>query len=498
MERNYEIHNKEMLAIIRALEEWRHFLEGAPDKFEIWTDHKNLEYFMSTKKLNRCQAHWSLTLTRFNFTMHHRPGKTMGNSDALSRCADHGSGSEDNRDITLLTPNFFVVRTLEGVQVEGEERDLLKLIRRDTREGELEEVVAKADKVLKSSSAKSIRSSEWLEVDGILNFRGKIYVPPTSDIRRKIVALNHDSRIAVHPGRWKTLELISRNYWWPQMSRYIGRYMSTCDLCMCTKAHKQLPVGHLQPLSTPDSRWHTISVDFIVELPESDGHNAIMVVVDSLTKRAHFLPVNTTITAKGSAQQFRDNVWKLHGLPTCTISDRGPQFTAAFTAKVYRLLGIKATKTTAYHPQADGQTKQVNQELKQYLWLFVNERQNDWVDLLPMAEFQYNNHVHSSTQQTPFFLDSGQHPQMGFEPRQPSRIESANEFTDWMKLALEEAKAALTKAKDDMARYYNQRPLPTPTYEQGDMVYLDASDIKTTCPSHKLSHRRLGPFPVEK
>jgi len=110
------------------LEEWRHFLEGAADKFEIWTDHKNLEYFMSAKKLNRRQARWSLTLARFNFVMHHRPGKTMGQPDALSRRADHGSGAEDNRDITLLTPNFFAVRALEGVVVEGEERDLLWLI----------------------------------------------------------------------------------------------------------------------------------------------------------------------------------------------------------------------------------------------------------------------------------------------------------------------------------------------------------------------------------
>jgi len=148
--------------------------------------------------------------------------------------------------------------------------------------------------------------------------------------------------------------------------------------------------------------------------------------------------------------------------------------------------------------QADGQMEQVNQELEQYLWLFVSERQDDWVDLLPMAEFQYNNHIHSSTQQTPFFLDSGQHPRMGFEPQQPSRLESVNEFTDRMKLALEEAKLALAKAKDDMARYYNQRRLPTPVYKLGDLVYLDASDIKTTQPSRKLSRRRLGPFPVER
>jgi hypothetical protein len=134
----------------------------------------------------------------------------------------------------------------------------------------------------------------------------------------------------------------------------------------------------------------------------------------------------------------------------------------------------------AYHPQADGQMERVNQELEQYLRLFTSERQDDSVDLLAMAEFQYNNHIHSSTQQTPFLLDSGQHPRMGFEPKQPARMEAVNEFTDRMKMALEEAKSALNKAKDNMARYYNQKRLLTPTYKPGDRVYLDASDISTT------------------
>ena len=166
----------------------------------------------------------------------------------------------------------------------GEERKLLKLIRKGTAEGDLEDIVTKAAKALKSSSAKSVHSSEWSEADGLLYYRGKIYVPPTSDLRRKIVALHHDSRVAGHPGRWKTLELVSRNYWWPQMSRYIGTYTSTCDLCLRTKAIRQPPTGHLDPVTILSKQWEVVSVDFIVELPASDGHDAIMVVVDHLSK----------------------------------------------------------------------------------------------------------------------------------------------------------------------------------------------------------------------
>jgi len=160
---------------------------------------------MSAKKLNRWQARWSLTLTRFDFLMQHQPGKTMGKSDALRRQADHGNGAEDNRDITLLMPNFLVVRALEGVELVGQDQELLRLIRRESKGEDLEDVVNCAVRALRSTSARSIRPSEWSEENGILYFHGKIYVPPTADIRQKIVALNHDSQITGHPRRWKTL-----------------------------------------------------------------------------------------------------------------------------------------------------------------------------------------------------------------------------------------------------------------------------------------------------
>jgi hypothetical protein len=283
------------------------------------------------------------------------------------------------------------------------------------------------------------------------------------------------------------------------MSRYIGEYCKTCDLCLPTKAQKRLPIGELKPLPIPEGRWDVASVDFIVELPESQGHDAIMVVVDSVGKQVHFIETHTTVTALGAARLYLQHVWKLHGLPRTMISDCGPQFVALFTCELYRLLGIKLAASTAYHPQTDRQMERVNQELEQYLRVFVSEQQDNWTELLPLAEFQYNNHVHVSTQHSPFLLDTGCHPCMGFKPNEaPSHMETVNEFQDRMASTLEEAKSALAKAKNDMAQYYNRRCTPALVYKIGDMVYLDSRDIRTTRPSQKLAHRYLRPYKVEK
>jgi len=284
VERNYKIYDKEMLAIVRALEDWRHFVEGVEHRCEICTDYKNLQYFMTAKKLNRRQARWSLLLAWFDFIMHHCPGKGIGKTDALSCWSDHRTGSEDNDNMVLLTPNFFMVRALEGLEAAGEEQGILKDIWKGTHDGEKEEPVARTARELQGSSACSMKSAEWSLTDGLLYFQGKIYVLDTSDLRHCIIALSHNSRLAGHSRRWKTLELVSQNYWWPQMSRYIGRYVSTCDMCLWTKSFRCPPIGELHPLPIPSAPWDTISVDFIVKLPQSAGHDYIMVVVDSVTK----------------------------------------------------------------------------------------------------------------------------------------------------------------------------------------------------------------------
>jgi len=402
---------------------------------------------MTAKQLNRRQARWSLYLSRFDFVLQHKPGKSMGKPDALS--PQIRSRYWHRRQFRRRPPHSEALCGAcargPGVHWTRTEQDILRDIRQGTKQPK-EEPVARATQELWKSSTRSLRSAEWSERNGLLYYRGCIYVPDTSDLRRRIVSLCHDIKVAGHPGRFKTLELVSQSYWWPNMLRYVGMYVSHCDLCLHTKIQRRLPSGELQLLPIPVERWDVISVDFILELPESGGYDSI--------KRSHFVETVTTVTAARAANLYLQNIWKLHSLSRKVVSDRGPQFVAAFMKELYRLLGIEAVTSTAYHLQTDRQTEWVNQELEQYLQLFIGERQDDWYTLLPLAEFSYNNHVHSSTQQTPFLLNTGRHPRMGFEPHQPpSRVEAVNEFTNRMKDTLKEAKSALAKAKDDMARY---------------------------------------------
>jgi Integrase zinc binding domain len=221
--------------------------------------------------------------------------------DALSCHSAHGSGSDDNSDLVLLQPELFVVRALEGLTLVGEECGILREVINTFGEASLEDEVSGVVRKLRESGRRSLVSAEWAETDGVLTFRGKVYVPYVCDLRQQVVAQHHDSRVAGHPGQWKTLELILRNYWWPHMSRYIGEYTKTCDLCLRTKARRQPPLGELHPLPILNVCWDTTSVDFIVELPDAHGYDAVMNVVDLVLKRTHFISMNTTITATGAA-----------------------------------------------------------------------------------------------------------------------------------------------------------------------------------------------------
>jgi transposase InsO family protein len=334
--------------------------------------------------------------------------------------------------------------------------------------------------------------------DDLILYQGKVYVPKDPDLRHDIVHAHHDSPAAGHPGRWKTLELVSRNYWWPGLPRYIGSYVSGCDTCQRVKSFPASKVGKLMPNKVPSRRWQVISVDVIGELPLSRGYDAILVVVDRLSKRIHAIPTTTQMDSSGMARLFLEHVWRHHGLPDEIISDRGPTFVSKFSHELSELLGIKTTPSTAYHPQTDGQTERVNQEIETYLRVFVNHRQNNWADWIPIAEFSYNNHVHSATRRTPFELDTGQHPRMGTEPTRPSLVEAADDFVSHMMQMQDEAKAALMHAAEEMSKYYDRNRAKAPEYHVGDQVWLNARNYSTDRPTKKLDHKWLGPFKVLK
>jgi len=264
------------------------------------------------------------------------------------------------------------------------------------------------------------------------------------------------------------------------------------------KSFPEKPAGKLKPNEATSQPWKDITTDFITGLPEAQGYDALFVTCCHHTKQAHIIPTSTTTSARGLATLFRDHVWKLHGLPETALSDRGPQFAAEFMKELNEILGIKTKLSTAYHPQTDGQTEWVNQEIEQYLRMFVSHRQNDWPEWIACAEFAYNNKIHTATHISPFFANYGMNPRMGIEPRRAGKSEPAKEFAERMKLIHEEAQVALSKARDDMTRYADFHRGQVSEYKVGDKVWLSTKNLNVDQPSCKLTERQLGPYEIVK
>jgi len=463
-ERNYEIHVKEMLAIVRGLEAWRHLLEGAQIKFEIWTDHKNLEYFMKVQKLNRRQARWALYLSQFDFTLKHVVGSKIGKTDGLSRRVDWKIGvDKDNENQVFIKDNW--IRSMYKVVVEGLEVDLLEKIKKArSKDKDIIRVVEE----MKKTGVKELRGNKWKIEEDLVLKEGKVYVLKDEELRAEVIRLHHDVPVAGHGGRWKTVELVTRNYWWPGVTKDIGKYVERCDLCQRMKNRTEKLAGKLKLSEVPQKTWTHLIVDFITKLPVVAGKDAILVVCDRLSKMTHFVATTEGTSAEGLVRLLRDNVWKLHGLPESIVLDRGPQFAAELTKELNRMLGIKMKLSTVFHPQTDGQTERTNQELKQYLWFFIENRQKDWPEWLAAAEFAVNNKVHTATKVSPFMANYGKELRMGGDIRRKGKVESATEFIERMKKVHEEAEAALKKTQEEMKRYADRRRKETENWERGD------------------------------
>ena len=294
------------------------------------------------------------------------------------------------------------------------------------------------------------------------------------------------------------MELVTRNYWWPEVTRDVGKYVEGCNLCQRMKNRTEEPAGKLKLSEVPQKTWMHLTVDFIMKLLVVAGKDVALVVCDQLSKMTHFVATTEGMLVEGLARLFRNNVWKLHGLLESVVSDRGPQFAAELTKELNRMLGIKTKLSTAFHPQTDGQTERMNQELEQYLWFFIKHRQKDWPEWLAVAEFAINNKVHMATKVSPFMANYGKELRMGGDIRKKGKVEGVTEFVERMKKVQEEAEAALRKTQEEMKRYADRGRKETEVWKKGERVLLSTKDLVfKERPSKKLTERYVGPYVIE-
>ena len=534
---NYEIYDKELLAIIKALEEWRPELQGTDQPFEIITDHKNLQTFMTTKQLNQRQVRWAEFLSQFNFIITYRAGNKAILPDALSRLpGTKPVRTNDERlryrdrvvlptekvDPTILEELLRDSREQADMEIitaldsETQEKTLDELIRKAYQENELAQQIVfamreKAARRWPKAIRKLLRcdKSECSIVDGLVYFRNRLFVPDSPELRLEVVHRTHSTGPAGHPGRVKTLDLLNRTYWWPGMSQFTAKFVKDCALCFRTKTPRSAPPGFLKPLELPARPWTDISVDYLVDLPECARHGRIykhiLVVVDRLTKMRHCIPV-TGLTTEELVDAFITNVYKLHGTPDSIVSDRGTQFVSDFWRRLSERLKTTLRPSSAWHPETDGQTEIVNATINRYLRGFVSFTQNDWVDWLPLAEFATNNQVNESTGISPFFANYGYNPRMGVEPAGPCppilSAQAKKEFfradvvANRFERILTQLKALAQIAQQRYEDNANTRRDEGALFQKGDMVMVSLENMKTNRPKKKWDDKWDGPYRV--
>ena len=363
-EQNYEIYDRELLGIIRCLSEWKHYLIGSGIPLIILSDHLNLTYFRQPEKLSPRQARWLLFLSQFEYKLKHVPGSDLHRADALSRRSDWATEEDEVPTQVVFPDTVFLAAITESLDIHQDLKDRLT----GPSSAQTSDVRTKDNLDLERLKT---TGRDLKIIDGMLTVNGKIYVPDKTSLRRDIVKRFHDSPIAGHPERWKTTELVKRQFWWPGMAVFIANYVKGCATCQSAKPINKPHVPPLQPITAvSETPFGTISLDFITDLPLSNDFDSILVISDhDVSKAAIFIPCKKTIDADGTAVLYRDNVFRRFGLPRKIISDRGPQFSSRLFQTLCKTLGIESAMSTAYHPQTDGGTERLNQELELYVAL---------------------------------------------------------------------------------------------------------------------------------
>jgi len=337
-----------------------------------------------------------------------------------------------------------------------------------------------------------------IRIEGGLVYRKNLLWIPNSLIRQ-IMESEHDTKVAGHMGQDKTIELVRRKFWWPKINERIIDFVQSCPKCQQNKASRHQPYGLSSPLELPYAPWQSIAMDFITELPESEGCDQLWVVIEGFNKMAHFLPLwKEGKTAVDLAIVFAREIWKLHSLSTDIVSDRDSSFTSEIWKEFLRLSGIRPRMLTAFHPQTDGQTERLNQMIEAYLRVFVSKEQDDWVRLLPMAEFTYNNSITTGNGMSPFYANYGFHP-VAMNPASTEPLNPASKvYAHWMNTGHDESQKGLEEAQERMRQYTDPTRKQPPAFQVGDLVMLSGCNIKTRQPSKKMDHKNHGPFQIEK
>ena len=501
-ELNYDVHDKELFVIYEAFRIWRHYLDGSATPIDVVTDHKNLEYFSTTKILNRRQARWSEYLCQFNLAIRFRPGRLGAKPDALTRRWDVYA-KEGGNDYAKVNPhNFRPVFTHEQLSTSLRATSLISTALRGSFIMDIEHLHENirdsyaSDPITAAQLPKPTDPKWTLSNEGLLLYNDRIYVPETNDLRLKVLIHKHDHPISGHLGQNKTLDLIRRDYVWPNMRSFVKDYVNSCTTCKRTKTPRHKPYGLLKQLPIPSRPWDSISMDFIEHLPPSSGYTSILVVVDRLTKQGIFIPTHDTITSAELAELFVIHVFSKHGVPAHVTCDRGPEFVSHFFRSLGKALGMNLHFTSGYHPEGDGQTERVNQTLEQYIRAYCNYQQDNWSPLLPLAEFSYNNASNETTGTSPFFANKGYHPNLEVHPERDLASARARDFAIDLGELHEQLKIHIAQAQERYQKTADNRRLPPPDFKVGQKVYVKAQYFRTTRPSKKLSEKYFGPFEI--
>jgi len=363
---NYPIHDKEMLAIIRALEAWRPELEGSPIRIRIVSDHKALEYFMTTKALSGRQARWAETLSRFNFMLTYKPG-SQNRADPLTR-RDQEIDSQmavkiSTRTQILLRPENLDPRIIADLDLDP----IVDLAPVGVAEGahDLIDDILQANRTSAELELLRQRATDkdpgWTVRNGLLLFEDRLVIPDDNNLKVRLLSEVHNQVSVAHPGQSKTLKLVHDRYYWPHLRTDVKRFVRNCQTCRRSHAPRDRPPGLLNPLPIPDRPWQHISVDFKEFPPAKSGHDMLIVFVCRLGKRSISIPCYKNTDAKETARIYLDRVWRYYGPAETIVSDRGPQFVSEFWKEFNRILGTKIKLSTAGHAQTDGQTENMNQ-----------------------------------------------------------------------------------------------------------------------------------------